>query len=51
MAEIQSDKVVMANQQDTVAVDKQRKEAVVIYIAVLSNNNIRKKDQRESKKT
>ncbi len=41
---IQTDKLIMANQSDIVALDKQQKKAIVINIAILSKSNIRKKE-------
>ena len=41
---IQTNRKVLANQPDIVVVDKQKKEAVVIDIAVPSDSNIKKKE-------
>lgn len=45
--QIQTDKVVMANQPDIVA-DKQRNTAVVIDVAMPSSSKIRKKENTRS---
>lgn len=46
----QTDKLVMANQPDIVAADKQKKEAVVIDTAVPSDDNIRKRGLKRLEK-
>ena len=44
---IQTDGKVLANQPDIVIIDKQKKEAVVINIAVPSDSNIKKKEHNK----
>ncbi len=48
--QIQTDKMVVANQPDIVVVDKQWKKAVVIDVAMLSDSNIRKKEHQKLEK-
>ncbi|KAM9816571.1 carbohydrate sulfotransferase 6 isoform X4 [Syngnathus typhle] len=48
--QIQTDKMVMANQPDIVVVDKQQKKAVVVDIAIPSDGNIRKKELEKLEK-
>ncbi len=48
--QIQTDKMAIANQPDIVVVDKQRKTAVVIEVAIPSDNNIKKKEHEKLKK-
>lgn len=45
--QINTDKLVMANQPDIVVVYKQRKMAVVLEVAIISDSNIRKKEHEE----
>lgn len=45
-----TDKLVMANQPDTVVVDNRRKEAIMIDIAVPSDSNTRKKELKRFEK-
>ena len=45
--QIQTGKLVMANQSDTVVVDKLQKKAVVIDVAVPSDSNIKKKEDKK----
>ena len=47
---IQTDRKVLANQPDIVVVDKQRKEAVVMDVAVPSDSNIKKKKYEKLEK-
>ena len=47
---IQTDRKVLANQPDIVVVDKQKKGAIVINIAVLSDSNIKKKEYEKLEK-
>ena len=47
---IQTDKLVMANQPDIVVVDKHRKRAAVIDVAIPSDSNIRKKEHEKLEK-
>ncbi|XP_076740510.1 uncharacterized protein LOC143418686 [Maylandia zebra] len=48
--QIQTDKMVVANQPDIVVVDKQKKTAVVIDVAVPNDSNIRKKEHEKLEK-
>ena len=48
--QIQTDKLVMANQPDIVLIDKQQKKAVVIDVAIPSDSNIRKKEHEKLEK-
>ena len=48
--QIQTDRRVLANQPDIVAVDKQRKEAVVMDVAVPSDSSIKKKEYEKLEK-
>ncbi|KAI3377775.1 hypothetical protein L3Q82_008918 [Scortum barcoo] len=48
--QIQMDKQVMANQPDIVVVDKEQKRAVVIDVAIPSDNRIRKKEHEKLEK-
>uniref|UniRef100_A0A3B5PPD0 Reverse transcriptase domain-containing protein n=1 Tax=Xiphophorus maculatus TaxID=8083 RepID=A0A3B5PPD0_XIPMA len=48
--QIQTDKMVMANQPDIVVVDKQQRKAVVIDVAIPSDCNIRKKEHEKLEK-
>ena len=48
--QIQTDKLVMANQPDTVVVDKHQRTAVVVDVAILRDGNIRKKEHEKLKK-
>ena len=48
--QIQTDKLVMANQPDIVLINKQQKKAVVIDVAIPSDSNIRKKEHEKLKK-
>lgn len=41
------DKVVMANQPDILVLDKQKKIAIVIDVAIPSDGNIRKKESKK----
>ena len=47
---IQTDKMVMANQPDIVVVDKVQRKAVVVDIAIRSDNNIHRKDDEKEEK-
>ena len=47
---IQTDRKVLANQQDIVVIDKQKKESVVIDIAVPSDSNIKQKEYEKLEK-
>ena len=47
--QIQTDRKVLANQPDIVIIDKQKKEAVVIEIAVSSDSNIKKEYEKLEK--
>ena len=47
---IQTDRKVLANQPDIVIVDKQKKEAAVIEVAVPSDSNMRKKEYKKLEK-
>ncbi|KAL4006508.1 quercetin 2,3-dioxygenase [Sarotherodon galilaeus] len=42
--------MVVANQPDTVVLDKQRKTAIVVDVAIPSDSNIRKKEHEKLKK-
>ena len=46
----QTDRKVLANQPDIVVIDKQKKEAVVIDIAVPSDSNIKNKEYKKLEK-
>ncbi|KAF7664173.1 hypothetical protein LDENG_00185720 [Lucifuga dentata] len=46
----QTDKQVLANQPDTVVVDKEQKRAIVIDVAVPADSNIRKKEHEKIEK-
>ncbi|CAI5636064.1 unnamed protein product [Oreochromis niloticus] len=48
--QMQTDKMVVANQPDIVVVDKQKKTAVVIDVAVPNDSNIRKKEHEKLEK-
>ncbi|XP_076747453.1 uncharacterized protein LOC143421715 [Maylandia zebra] len=48
--QIQTDKMVVANQPDIVVVDKQKKTAVVIDVAVPNDSNIGKKEHEKLEK-
>ena len=48
--QIQTDRKVLVNQPDIVVIDKEKKEAVVIDIAVPSNSNIKKKEYEKLEK-
>ncbi|TWW62748.1 hypothetical protein D4764_04G0013950 [Takifugu flavidus] len=48
--QIQTDKMVVANQPDRVVVDKHRKTVVVIDVAIPSDSNIRKKEHEKLEK-
>lgn len=48
--QIQTDKMVMANQPDIVVMDKQQKTVVVVDVAIPSDSNIRKKEQEKLEK-
>ncbi|TWW73485.1 hypothetical protein D4764_15G0008790 [Takifugu flavidus] len=48
--QIQTDKMVVANQPDIVVVDKHRKTVVVIDVAIPSDSNIRKKEHEKLEK-
>uniref|UniRef100_A0A087YQ23 Uncharacterized protein n=1 Tax=Poecilia formosa TaxID=48698 RepID=A0A087YQ23_POEFO len=48
--QIQTDKMVMANQPDIVVVDKQQRKAVVVDVAIPSDYNIRKKEHEKLEK-
>ncbi|XP_051931065.1 uncharacterized protein LOC127607055 [Hippocampus zosterae] len=48
--QIQTDKMVMANQPDIVIIDKGQRKAVVVDIAVPSDGNIRKKEHEKLEK-
>ncbi len=48
--QIQTDKMVIANQPDIVVVDKQQKKAAVINVAIPSDSNIRKKEHEKLEK-
>ncbi|XP_078808275.1 uncharacterized protein LOC144994388 [Oryzias latipes] len=45
--QIQTDRMVMANQPDIVVVDKEQRKAVVVDVAVPSDGNIRKKEHEK----
>lgn len=45
-----TDEQVMANQLDTLVVDKQRKTAIVIDVAIQSDSNIRMKEHMKLEK-
>lgn len=45
--QIQTDKMVMANQPNIVVVDKQQKTAVVVDVAIPSDSNIKKKEHEK----
>ena len=47
---IQTDRKLLANQPDIVIVDKQKKEAVVIDIAVPRDSNIKNKEHEKLEK-
>ena len=47
---IQTDKQLLANQPDIVVVDKERKRAVVIDVAIPADANIRKKEHEKVEK-
>ncbi|XP_054913489.1 uncharacterized protein LOC129377515 [Poeciliopsis prolifica] len=48
--QIQTDKMVMANQPDIVVVDKHQRKAVVVDVAIPSDCNIRKKEHEKLEK-
>ncbi|XP_051916213.1 uncharacterized protein LOC127597287 isoform X2 [Hippocampus zosterae] len=48
--QIQTDKMVMANQPDIVIIDKGQRKAVVVDVAVPSDGNIRKKEHEKLEK-
>ncbi|XP_055368940.1 uncharacterized protein LOC129604854 [Betta splendens] len=48
--QIQTDRMVMANQPDIVVVDKEQSKAVVVDVAIPSNGNIRKKEHEKLEK-
>ena len=48
--EIQADKLVMANQPDTLVVDKHQRTAVVVNVAILTDSNIRKREHKKHEK-
>ncbi|XP_051924320.1 uncharacterized protein LOC127602290 [Hippocampus zosterae] len=48
--QIQTDKMVMANQPDIVIIDKGKRKAVVVDVAVPSDGNIRKKEHEKLEK-
>uniref|UniRef100_A0A087XGF1 Reverse transcriptase zinc-binding domain-containing protein n=2 Tax=Poecilia formosa TaxID=48698 RepID=A0A087XGF1_POEFO len=48
--QIQTDKMVMANQPDIVVVDKEQRKAVVVDVAIPSDHNIRKKEHEKLEK-
>uniref|UniRef100_A0A3B3HW39 Reverse transcriptase domain-containing protein n=1 Tax=Oryzias latipes TaxID=8090 RepID=A0A3B3HW39_ORYLA len=48
--QIQTDRMVMANQPDIVVVDKEQRKAVVVDVAVPSDGNIRKKEHEKLEK-
>ncbi|XP_051920732.1 uncharacterized protein LOC127600296 isoform X1 [Hippocampus zosterae] len=48
--QIQTDKIVMANQPDIVIIDKGQRKAVVVDVAVPSDGNIRKKEHEKLEK-
>ena len=48
--QIQTDKMVMANQPDIVIIDKQQRKAVVIDVAIPSDSNIKKKEHEKLEK-
>ena len=48
--QIQTDRMVMANQPDIVVVDKEQRKAVVVDIAIPSDCNIRKKEHEKLEK-
>ena len=47
---LQTDKIVVANQPDTVGVNKQEKKVVVVDVTIPSESNIRKKEHEKLKK-
>ncbi len=47
---IQTDKQVMANQPDIVIIDKHKKEATIIDVAIPNDSNIKKKEQEKVEK-
>ena len=48
--QIQTDKLLIANQPDTVVVDKHQRTAVVVDVAILRDGNIRKKEHEKLEK-
>lgn len=48
--QIQTDKVLMANQPDIVVADKQRRKVVIIDVAIHGDSKIREKEDKELKK-
>lgn len=48
--QIQADKLVMADKPDIALIDNQQRRAVVIDIMILSNSNVRKKENRKLEK-
>lgn len=48
--QIQKDKVLMANQPDTVVADKQRRKVVIIDVAIHGDSKIREKEDKELQK-
>ena len=48
--QIQTNKLVMANQPDIVVVDKHQRTAVVVDVTITSNSNIRKKEHEKLEK-
>ena len=48
--QIQTNKLVMANQPDIVVIDKHQRTAVVVDVAIPSNGNIGKKEHKKLKK-